>query len=760
MPDRLSSSPRQIIIDPNVTQPSRSMSTTSSNALTPSKNMGTGSFSHRGSRNYRLVDLDEEDARRRQTQQDIESAISMSRARSGSMNPADNSPPIVRPSQMHIPSSPIRETGFAMLPNEEDRLHKNRAGEGCVRRDSEGENNGYDSQSRLIRRGSENDIHQMTHTQHVDFRSLGSHGLRNVFDFKAMDEFAKQEREELSVVAGAWPIDQKDGSRRSMSNKLAAAGEENLNQPESYDTTLDRTTNNMSGFGDESEAPFSPERRNGDHNQNLHRRRKRKLSQSNPVLHQKKLALFESFGANRGVGTNGDDMTEQPSTAFKAPRHQNNTGFAPYTDAAPGHDRPYRFSFYSNALPVTIHAKSLSELPAEGQSFEDLFRGKSNIDNAVFVNDSASRTEGSETPVRTATTVEPSTMQSTKTNPSLLTKAVGAAMGQQSGGGTNGGSMDADDDPEQNTWWLDVLSPTDEEMRMLSKAFGIHPLTTEDILLEETREKIELFRNYYLVCFRSFDQDCYSQTYLEPLNMYIIVFREGTLSFHFRGTPHPQRVRRRIKHLKDYISVTSDWISYALIDDITDAFGPLIQSIEFEVDSIDELVLILKEAEQSDMLRRIGTCRKKVMGLLRLMGNKADVVKGLAKRCNEQWLVAPKSDIGLYLSDIQDHLITMTQNLNHYEKILSRSHSNYLAQISIEMTDANNQINDVLSKLTALGTVLIPMNLVTGLWGMNVHVPGEDIKVGYSWFGGILGCLCLFAMFGAWATVSTFSVSI
>lgn len=137
------------------------------------------------------------------------------------------------------------------------------------------------------------------------------------------------------------------------------------------------------------------------------------------------------------------------------------------------------------------------------------------------------------------------------------------------------------------------------------------------------------------------------------------------------------------------------------------------------------------------------------MGLLRLMGNKADVVKGLAKRCNENWRVAPTSDIvsflvsfcvcllintriraqGLYLSDIQDHLITMTQNLNHYEKILSRSHSNYLAQISIEMTDANNQINDVLSKLTALGTVLIPMNLVTGLWGMNVHVPGQDVEV-------------------------------
>ena len=60
--------------------------------------------------------------------------------------------------------------------------------------------------------------------------------------------------------------------------------------------------------------------------------------------------------------------------------------------------------------------------------------------------------------------------------------------------------------------------------------FNIHPLTTEDIQMEETREKIELFRDYYFVCFRGFDQDPYSPTHLEPLNMYIIVFRDGILS--------------------------------------------------------------------------------------------------------------------------------------------------------------------------------------------------------------------------------------
>ncbi|KAG6841857.1 hypothetical protein C0991_006265 [Blastosporella zonata] len=373
-----------------------------------------------------------------------------------------------------------------------------------------------------------------------------------------------------------------------------------------------------------------------------------------------------------------------------------------------GHDRPYRFSFYSNALAAAIHARSLSELPADGQTFEQLFvgvhpggsGGAGNANDHLFPDGYFGSAKGH--------------AWNGIGNHAPLDHKLAIGPGPV---GDSGSAGDSDD----MTWWLDVMSPTHEEMNMLSKVFSIHPLTTEDIQMKETREKIELFRNYYLVCFRSFDQDQYSSTYLEPLDMYIIVLRKGVISFHFRPTPHPQNVRRRIKQLKDYIAVTSDWISYALIDDITDAFGPLIQGIEYEVDSIDELVLILKEAEESDMLRRIGTCRKKVMSLLRLMGNKADVVKGLAKRCNENWRVAPTSDI--------DHLITMTQNLNHYETILSRSHSNYLAQISIEMNDANHQINDVVSKLTALGTVIIPMNLVTGLWGMNVHVPGQNVTV-------------------------------
>src|SRR5277367_5885744 len=211
-------------------------------------------------------------------------------------------------------------------------------------------------------------------------------------------------------------------------------------------------------------------------------------------------------------------------------------------------------------------------------------------------------------------------------------------------------------DQNKGTWWLDVLNPSVEEMKMLSKAFNIHPLTNEDIRMQESREKVELFRNYYLVCFRSFEDNTESEDYLEAANMYIVVFRGGLLTFHFTCTPHAANVRRRIRQLRDYVSVSSDWICYALIDDITDAFGPLVNMVEGETEAIEDAVMIARNDETGDMLTRISMLRKKILGLLKLLGGKADVIKMFAKRCNEHWDVAPTGEIGLYLGDIQGTL--------------------------------------------------------------------------------------------------------
>lgn len=51
------------------------------------------------------------------------------------------------------------------------------------------------------------------------------------------------------------------------------------------------------------------------------------------------------------------------------------------------------------------------------------------------------------------------------------------------------------------------------------------------------------------------------------------------------------------------------------------------------------------------------------------------------------------------------------------------------------MNERQEATADVLGKLTVLGTIVLPMNIITGLWGMNCLVPGQDAN-NLNWFYG------------------------
>lgn len=193
-------------------------------------------------------------------------------------------------------------------------------------------------------------------------------------------------------------------------------------------------------------------------------------------------------------------------------------------------DAPYRFTYFNEEFPSTIHSQTISELVQPGSSFQELF-----IPDPPELSDDSSEDE--------------SDMQSHHEGPMDALHANGGT----SKANTRPPSVTGDRKPEMRThsgeatpalhksgkpkrygarptFWLDVLSPTETEMRVISKAFGIHPLTAEDIMLQEAREKVELFRNYYFVNYRTFEQDMNSDDFLEPVDMYVVVFREGVVS--------------------------------------------------------------------------------------------------------------------------------------------------------------------------------------------------------------------------------------
>lgn len=128
------------------------------------------------------------------------------------------------------------------------------------------------------------------------------------------------------------------------------------------------------------------------------------------------------------------------------------------------------------------------------------------------------------------------------------------------------GLFELPEDESDGVWWLNINRTSKDEVLSICKAFGVHPLTIEDIITQEAREKIELFPSYYFACFRSFNMvEEPDGIEYEPFNIYVLVFREGTLSFSFAPNSHASQVRKRITALKDYVALSSDWICYALM---------------------------------------------------------------------------------------------------------------------------------------------------------------------------------------------------
>jgi magnesium transporter len=66
------------------------------------------------------------------------------------------------------------------------------------------------------------------------------------------------------------------------------------------------------------------------------------------------------------------------------------------------------------------------------------------------------------------------------------------------------------------------------------------------------------------------------------------------------------------------------------------------------------------------------------------------------------------------------------------------------------MTARQEQTADVLGRLTVLGTIVLPMNIITGLWGMNVWVPGQGSEESLTWFWCITAGLLAFAVACYW----------
>lgn len=123
-------------------------------------------------------------------------------------------------------------------------------------------------------------------------------------------------------------------------------------------------------------------------------------------------------------------------------------------------------------------------------------------------------------------------------------------------------------EPSRPVFWFDIRDATEEDIDRVAESLSIHPLTAEDIKLKEPREKVDVFRNYYLISFKTLLESSKREDgrpgVPSSASMYILVFQYGVVTFSPSRCNHIARVRERIRKMHDAV-LSSDWICYALM---------------------------------------------------------------------------------------------------------------------------------------------------------------------------------------------------
>jgi magnesium transporter len=91
-----------------------------------------------------------------------------------------------------------------------------------------------------------------------------------------------------------------------------------------------------------------------------------------------------------------------------------------------------------------------------------------------------------------------------------------------------------------------------------------------------------------------------------------------------------------------------------------------------------------------------------------------------------------------YLRDVYDHVTHIMDSIESYRDLLS-------SMLDTALTMFSNRLNEIMKVLTIISTVVMPLTLITGIYGMNFqHMPELHQRYGYP---AVLALMAVIALF-------------
>lgn len=263
--------------------------------------------------------------------------------------------------------------------------------------------------------------------------------------------------------------------------------------------------------------------------------------------------------------------------------------------------------------------------------------------------------------------------------------------------------------PGSKVWlWVDLSAPKPEESKILSDVFHFHELAIEDALAEIHHPKAESYGDYiYLILhaidFRAKEHAFRTQEvdfFLGP--QYLVTMHNGSS----RSIERIGEICTRSEHV---LGEGPGALMHRIIDAMVDHYRPEVDKLAARLDSLEKEVF---QTPKSTLVKRILDFKRDVASLRRVVLPQRDAVMRLARREFPQ----VSEPLSYRFRDVHDHLVRLADEAMFFQDRIS-------SLLDAHLSNVSNQLNAVMKVLTIISTVFMPLTVLTGVYGMNVHLP-------------------------------------
>lgn len=263
------------------------------------------------------------------------------------------------------------------------------------------------------------------------------------------------------------------------------------------------------------------------------------------------------------------------------------------------------------------------------------------------------------------------------------------------------------------TTWIDIVKPTSQDVQVLEKAYSyIHPLNLEDLLSSIERPKLDVDDNYLFLVLH-FPQWDPKQRLTRPREVDLILGRGYVISIH-DGTLKPlvslfQTCEQNALFREELLGGGPGHTFYVIIDRLVDYILPILRKVDSNIRAIEEDIFT---TDARSVIRDITVVRRDIIALRRIIRQQVPVVETL-ERSDHPIL---HEELEEYFGDIVDHMYRARDIIDENAEVISS-----LAETADTL--ASHSINEVMRILTVISVIMLPLTLLSSIYGMNIDLP-------------------------------------